>query len=343
MEPEVSGSPNVLFDKLQFAMDTFRLDQEERTAKLRAEVEEMFMQHDQNFGVQRCESSKVSEITTVDEELGEGEHSQTTYMFDNVNRALPIVDDEDSFDPDAIDLFASESTSSSDVGMTTPCLASNGTQQRDIQNRFVVAQSREWHWNWDKFVKQRALKCDLLQHFIYHRTFVFTMTFLIILNSGYIGVVAHNNMMGVMHHYEALEKKVTFDVKTPEWDVDLDFVFMFIFTAEIVLRVLGDEIAFFFGDDWKWNWMDLVLVASLDVAYVMPGHSSHARLLRLLRVIRMMRSLRLLSHFRVFTKFRLLALAIQHSVVRLTWACILLFGLLYVASMLSFSMAPRST
>ena len=38
----------------------------------------MFMQHDQNFGVQRYESSKVSEIPTVDEELGEGEHSQKT-------------------------------------------------------------------------------------------------------------------------------------------------------------------------------------------------------------------------------------------------------------------------
>jgi len=334
MDPEVSGSPSVLFDKLQLAIDTFRLDQEERTAKLRSEVEAMFMQHDQNFGVQRYESSKVSEIPTVDEELSEGEHSQTTYMFDNVNRALPIVDDEDSFDPDAIDLFSSESTSSSDMGMATPCLAGNGTQQRDIQNRLVVTQPRERHWNWDKFVKQRALKFDLLQDLIHHRIFVFTMTFLIILNSGYIGVVVHNNMMAVMHHYEAHKKKVTFDVKTPEWDVDLDFVFMFIFTVEIVLRVLGDELAFFFGEDWKWNWMDLVLVASLDVAYALPGQESHARMLRLLRVIRTMRSLRLLSHFRVFTKFRLLALAIQHSVVPLTWACILLFGLLYVASML---------
>ena len=36
---EVSGSSNVLFDKLQLVMDTSRLDQDERTAKLRAEVE----------------------------------------------------------------------------------------------------------------------------------------------------------------------------------------------------------------------------------------------------------------------------------------------------------------
>mmetsp|Transcript_17331 Transcript_17331/g.47052 ORF Transcript_17331/g.47052 Transcript_17331/m.47052 type:complete len:609 (-) Transcript_17331:59-1885(-) len=334
MEREVSSSSSVLFDKLQLAMDTFILDQEKRTGKLRAEVEAMFVQHHQNFAVQRLsdESFKISRILSEDEATREDEISQKTYMFDSLNRALPIVDDEDSFDPDAIDLFASESSSSSDVGMTTPCLAGTGTQQRDIQNRCVITQPREW--DWDKFVKQRTLKCDLLKHFIHHQTFVFTMTFLIILNSGYIGVVAHNNMMTVMHQYDALEKKVRFDVKTPEWDVDLDFVFMIIFTVEIVLRVLGDEFAFFFGEDWKWNWMDLVLVASLDVAYVMPGESSQVRVLRLLRVIRTIRSLRLLSHFRVFTKFRLLALAIQHSIVPLTWACILLFGLLYVASML---------
>lgn len=60
MDSEVSGSPSVLFDKLQLAIDTFRLDQEERTAKLRSEVEAMFMQHDQNFGIQRYESSRVS-------------------------------------------------------------------------------------------------------------------------------------------------------------------------------------------------------------------------------------------------------------------------------------------
>jgi len=335
MDRAISGSSSVFRDKLQFALDTFCVEQEKCTEKLREEVEAMFLQQQQNFAGQRPfdESFELSEQSfKIPVLLSEGEKSQTTYIFDGVNRELPIADDEDSFDPDAMDLGASESSSSSDMSMTTPCLSGTGTQQRNVQNRFVSTQPREW--DWDKLVNKRALKFDSLKHFIHHNNFVFAMTLIIILNSGYIGVVAHNNMMTVMHRYDALEKKVRFGVKTPEWDVDLDSVFTLIFTVEIVLRVLGDELAFFFGEDWKWNWMDLVLVATLDYAFIMPGAASQVRVLRLLRVIRTIRSLRLLSQFHMFTKFRLLALAIQHSIVPLTWACILLSGLLYVASML---------
>jgi len=47
--------------------------------------------------------------------------------------------------------------------------------------------------------------------------------------------------------------------------------------------------------------------------------------------------LRVLRSFRVFSKFRLLALAIQHSLVPLTWACVLIFALLYVTSLVFMS------
>ena len=247
MDRAISGSSSVFRDKLQFALDTFCVEQEKCTEKLREEVEAMFLQQQQNFAGQRPfdESFELSEQSfKIPVLLSEGEKSQTTYIFDGVNRELPIADDEDSFDPDAMDLGASESSSSSDMSMTTPCLSGTGTQQRNVQNRFVSTQPREW--DWDKLVNKRALKFDSLKHFIHHNNFVFAMTLIIILNSGYIGVVAHNNMMTVMHRYDALEKKVRFGVKTPEWDVDLDSVFTLIFTVEIVLRVLGDELAFFF-------------------------------------------------------------------------------------------------
>merc|ERR1712136_106491 len=53
----------------------------------------------------------------------------------------------------------------------------------------------------------------------------------------------------------------------------------------------------------------------------------------LVRLLRLLRILRILRHLRVFTKFHTLLLAIQHSLMPLTWACVLIFALLYVASL----------
>jgi len=84
--------------------------------------------------------------------------------------------------------------------------------------------------------------------------------------------------------------------------------------------------------------MDLMLVITSLVEIGISMQRSHTslkfvRLLRLLRVVRTLRSVRILRVLRMFGKFRMLLHAIQNSISPLLWACILLFCMLYVASL----------
>ena len=142
-----------------------------------------------------------------------------------------------------------------------------------------------------------------------------------------------NNMHAVLDHYSVLKKKVGFDVEVPDWTMHVDLFFVIFFSIEIILRILAEELVFFFGDDWKWSWLDMILVTSSVVELLVVVDASDVRMLRLLRILRMIRSVRLLRGFRLFSKFRLLTLAIQASLVPLTWACVLLLCMLYVASL----------
>ena len=104
------------------------------------------------------------------------------------------------------------------------------------------------------------------------------------------------------------------------------------------MRILGDELVFFFGDEWHWNWMDLLLVTLSAVEMiaeliVTSMNITSMRLLRLLRIFRVLRSIRVLSDLHLLGKIRMLLLAIQHSVGPLIWACVLILGPLYMASL----------
>ena len=84
--------------------------------------------------------------------------------------------------------------------------------------------------------------------------------------------------------------------------------------------------------------MDLLLVTTSTVDMIVETHATSMnvtfmRLLRLLRILRVLRSIRVLRDVHLLGKFRMLLLAIQHSLGPLTWACLLIFGLLYMASL----------
>ena len=84
--------------------------------------------------------------------------------------------------------------------------------------------------------------------------------------------------------------------------------------------------------------MDLLLVASSVVdmiadKYVSSMNVTFMRLLRLLRILRVLRSMRFLRDLHLLGKLRMILLAIQHSEGILIWACVLILGLLYMASL----------
>ena len=230
--------------------------------------------------------------------------------------------------PDAIDLWATDSSSSDDMGKSLmPYHALSGSEPREIQNKFVMDSF------WKQFVERRRLNFDCLRFVVHHHFFSVMVGLFLLLNGLYVGVVANYNVQRIIHHLSGLHKKVSFEVETPQWECGADVFFASVFAVEIVMRVLGEELVFFFGDHWRWNWVDFVLAATPAVEVVTDLGRTH-RLFRLIRVFRLVRTVRVLDFLRVFGKFRLLVLAIQQSVVPLTWAIMLIAGLLYLASLI---------
>eukprot|EP00403_Amphidinium_massartii_P016482 CAMPEP_0178420706 /NCGR_PEP_ID=MMETSP0689_2-20121128/26270_1 /TAXON_ID=160604 /ORGANISM="Amphidinium massartii, Strain CS-259" /LENGTH=841 /DNA_ID=CAMNT_0020042195 /DNA_START=73 /DNA_END=2597 /DNA_ORIENTATION=- len=103
----------------------------------------------------------------------------------------------------------------------------------------------------------------------------------------------------------------------------VEWIFGFIFTIELILKVLGLRKSFF--RDF-FNWLDLVivliwLVSRID-AEVMPVNTM---LLRLARLTRLCRLMRLVRQIQAFDALFLMTTALVGSVSILGWAMILLF------------------
>ena len=129
------------------------------------------------------------------------------------------------------------------------------------------------------------------------------------------------------------------EMPSPQWESKMDWFFALLFTLEIAMRILGEEGEFFVGPEWKWNCMDLLLVVTNVVEIVLTSLQRSlvdlelVRLLRLMRVVRTVRSVRMLRVLQRFSKFRTLLHAMQNCLSPLTWACILLFWMVYMASL----------
>jgi len=330
-----------LLENLQHATESFRLEQEARLEQFVGQVERLFAKQQKTF--EEARDVGASFTSGVNESRDDTPHvvdappthAQTTYVFDTENRAL--LQEDDAFDPDAIDFWASDSDSSGDLCIQPEeRTAVTGTNQREIQNKYASTESFNYEGAetfCQRFVNTRRLHFDSLRRVVQHNYFVICVSTMILANGVYIGIVADNNMHAVLDHYSVLKKKVSFDVAVPDWTTHVDLFFVIFFSIEIILRILAEELVFFFGDDWKWSWLDMILVTSSVVELLIVVDASDVRMLRLLRILRMVRSVRLLRGFRLFSKFRLLTLAIQASLVPLTWACVLLLCMLYVASL----------
>merc|ERR1712048_983101 len=120
------------------------------------------------------------------------------------------------------------------------------------------------------------------------------------------------------------------DSLNPSWGKDVEHAFSAAFAVELVVRLLALEGSFFFGPEWSWNMLDLILVISslLDTVLTVAGFEmTYIRLLRLLRMTRTTRGIRLLRFFRTL---RLMLLSALNSVVPLLWAMLFLILMIFV-------------
>ena len=332
-----------LLDKLQQATETFALDQEIRLEQFRAQMEKLILEQARSF--EQNSEPHVTVHAPCDDD------AETTYVFDRQPCSQTMTED-DMLDADGTEFSRRGSTAESDV------FVSRRTSAMPLPQRIDRSRSEVLYFEhtptstdlwltpfggaqapfWEEFVTRRRLKWDRLEMVVHHQFFALIVSLFILSNGIYIGFAASHNIQVLINHYNNFDEKASSKVEPSASQAPVDLIFTCVFTVELVMRMLGEELVFFFGDEWHWNWMDLVLVTSSAVemiaeVYVTSMNITSMRLLRLLRILRVLRSIRVLRDLRLLGNLRMLLLAIQHSVGPLIWACVLILGLLYMASL----------
>ena len=101
----------------------------------------------------------------------------------------------------------------------------------------------------------------------------------------------------------------------------LDSVFVWIFAAEIIFKLLSDRHRFFYSG---WNIFDFAVVA---IAFI-PGNGAFS----ILRVFRIFRALRLL--YRI-PRLRIITESLFNSIPSISWICVLLCIWFYICSVIT--------
>ena len=188
-----------------------------------------------------------------------------------------------------------------------------------------------------QFVSSRSQKSCVVR-LVRSRWFALAASSLIILNAMFMGVTSDWTTVSTFDAFYTLQgdEQLRIDVATPQWASIGEVCFTILFATELSLRMYVEEIAFFCGDDLALNLLDVAMVTAgiieLAASYAGIGEESirTIRMLRMLRLLRTLRSVRILRYLRFFSKFRLLALAMQKSLVPFFWACFMLLSMLYV-------------
>jgi len=322
-EQASQGLSDAFLVELRLATDSFRVEQQKHLERFHAQIEWLLL---------RQQGAVEDHVKSRDDLLG---RTQTMYTFDHSDTSCTIPMLEDYDDPDS-DSDPPANTSGAQFGAKGLAKAAS----RDVvpQEDDTPAPAGADQWNeFKQVMRRRRLKWDRLQYVVRHRYFVMLGSLAIITNVVYIGVVINNNIVSTIKQYKMHDGKAS-EVGRPSWEVNLDFCYAVLFTVEIVMRMLGEEFEFFLGPEWNWNCMDLLLVVTSVAEIIISIQKStvnlaFVRLLRLLRVVRTLRSVRILRVLRLFSKFRMLLGAIQNCLSPLTWACVLLFWMLYMASL----------
>jgi len=109
----------------------------------------------------------------------------------------------------------------------------------------------------------------------------------------------------------------------------VEVVFSAFFTVELLLRMVAEGKEFIFGEDWKWNLFDSVLVLQSMIDIASSGAGMNLSFARVLRILRFARILRLIRVMRFFQSFRLMVYSILCSMLNLLWVLMLLFFVIY--------------
>jgi len=139
----------------------------------------------------------------------------------------------------------------------------------------------------------------------------------------------------------AMGVEVDFDVRgalmTPQEDIPsafaiLNYLFLAIFTVELIMKLLAYRGDFLRGEDQVWNMFDSFLVVTQMAEIVLESSSVGG--MRTIRILRLVRTLRVIRLFHFFRELRMMVVCIFNSLMSLIWAMTLLVTVTYVFAIL---------
>jgi len=123
--------------------------------------------------------------------------------------------------------------------------------------------------------------------------------------------------------------------ETGEWNASLtasqifvtNVMFSSVFMVECLLRILAYGRMYFFGDGWRWNIFDVVLVLSTVPEFLGGVGFRSARILRVFRTVRVLRAIRIV---RAFRELREMVCSLFSTVSSLGWAFVMMVLFIYL-------------
>lgn len=175
-----------------------------------------------------------------------------------------------------------------------------------------------------------------LLRLVHSPRFVGSIMLLVALNCAFICYLADHDVQCASEEYANQVSGSSAAHVSPScassWQTWVDLSFAAIFSIEILLRMVAEELLFWIGPEWKWNVFDFIMVLSMvaDAALVLAGLD--ISYIRLLRIVRALRSIRIIRVLRFFRELRVMLLSIMHSIAPLLWAVVFLFLIISVFS-----------
>lgn len=114
----------------------------------------------------------------------------------------------------------------------------------------------------------------------------------------------------------------------------IDMCFVSLFTVELALRIWVERCKFFHGHYWKWNLLDVVIVAAALVELAMSSLMSSITVVRLMRMLRLARVMRGARMLRYFKDLRLMVNGIVSCAKSLFWCIFLLVFVMFVVTVI---------
>jgi len=183
------------------------------------------------------------------------------------------------------------------------------------QKKNVFALSLAQHsvsWSSKRTELSQACEVPRIRRVVNSAPFFYMTAFAILANTIFVALVTDTEIRGAFRVYDRPEETSS----QPVWVFSISLVFAVVFTVELCMRVGANFFRFWFGDDWKLNWCDLVVVAFtlMEVSTADAPGFSH---MRVLRILRLFHTIRLLRIMRSLHQFRFMILAMVRSLIPL--------------------------